>query len=163
MKDETQDKKGGNSKGEVSRRDFLTLSAFGAAIAASLGVAAAALRYFKADVRYEESKSFKIGKPDNFPVGTVRKLDDKKVFIFSEDKGFYAISAVCTHLGCLVYSTETGFQCPCHGSKFNDIGKVVGGPAPRGLPWFEITQDVDGSLVVDASKEVPPGTKTVFS
>ncbi|MBF0344918.1 MAG: Rieske (2Fe-2S) protein [Nitrospirae bacterium] len=158
MMSETQDKEGG-----VSRRDFLTLSAFAAAIAAGLGVLAGVIRYFRADVRYEESRSFKIGKPENFPVGSVKKLDDKKVFIFSDENGFYAISSVCTHLGCVVYSTETGFQCPCHGSKFNITGKVVGGPAPRGLPWFEITQDVDGSLVVDASREVPPGTKIRYA
>ncbi|MCG6550926.1 MAG: ubiquinol-cytochrome c reductase iron-sulfur subunit [Candidatus Magnetominusculus sp. LBB02] len=149
--------------GNVSRRDFLTLSAVGAAAVTGMGILAGVFRYAKSDARYEDSKVFKIGKPENFPVGTVRKLDDKKVFIFSDDAGIYAISSVCTHLGCVVFEMEEGFQCPCHGSKYNKIGKVVAGPAPRGLPWFEVTQDVDGSLVVDASREVPAGTKNIFS
>ena len=158
VKNETQDKEGG-----VSRRDFLALSAFATAILAGLGILAGVFRFFKSDARYEESRSFKIGKPESFPVGSTTKLADKKIFVFSDDNGIFAISCVCTHLGCLVSETETGFQCPCHGSKFNMSGKVVGGPAPRGLPWFEITQDIDGSLVVDTAREVPAGTKNRYS
>ncbi len=148
---------------EVSRRDFLGLASFGAAIVSAFGVLAGTLRIFKPNVYYEESRKFKIGKPENFPLGTVKKLDDEKVFIFSGDDGFYAISSICTHLGCIVYSTETGFQCPCHGSRYNADGKVVGGPAPRNLSWFEISQSVDGSLMVDSAKAVPKGTKYIFA
>jgi cytochrome b6-f complex iron-sulfur subunit len=54
--------------------------------------------------------------------------------------------------------TDSGFQCPCHGSKYNREGKVIAGPAPRPLPWLEITESVDGTLVVDAAKEVKAGT-----
>ena len=158
MKSEAHDKDEG-----VSRRDFLSIAALATAALAGLGILAGVFRFFKSDARYEEAASFKIGKPENFPVGTFKKLDDKKVFIFSDDSGVYAISSVCTHLGCLVFETETGFQCPCHGSKYTQAGKVTSGPAPRGLPWYEITQDVDGSLVVDSSREVPAGTKNRFS
>jgi cytochrome b6-f complex iron-sulfur subunit len=156
MNDETRDKKG------ISRRDFLGLAAFGAAILSAISVLAGSLRLFKSNVYYEESKKFKIGKPENFPVGTVRKLDERNVFIFSDDDGIYAISAVCTHLGCIVYSTDWGFQCPCHGSKYNKDGKIIGGPAPRPLEWYEISQEVDGTLVVDSVKAVPEGTKYIF-
>lgn len=152
MSNEAQDKKG------MSRRDFLGLAAFGTAILALLGAIAGSLRFVN-----EGSRKFKIGKPENFPVGTTRKIDDKNVFIFSDDNGLFAISAVCTHLGCIVYQTETGFQCPCHGSKYNQDGKVIGGPAPRPLEWFEINQEVDGTLFVDAGKAVPNGTKYIFS
>jgi len=157
MSNETQDKT------EISRRDFLGLAAFGTAIISSLAVLAGVFRMFKPDVHYEESQKFKIGKPENFPMGIVKKLDDKKVFIFSDDQGLYAVSAICTHLGCIVYTTEWGFLCPCHGSKYDKGGKVIAGPAPRPLPWYEISQSVDGSLVVDASKEVPKGTKYMYS
>lgn len=141
----------------------MTISALATGALALLGIVAGVFRFFKSDASYEEARSFKIGKPENFPVGTFRNIADKKVFIVSDDAGVYAISSVCTHLGCLVYETDTGFQCPCHGSKYNQVGKVISGPAPRGLPWYEITQDVDGSLVVDSSREVPAGTKNRFS
>jgi cytochrome b6-f complex iron-sulfur subunit len=152
MGNETQDNNG------VSRRSFLGLASWGAVLLSSLTVLAGVLRLAKPNVYYEESKRFKIGKPENFPVGIVKKLDDKQVYIFSEDDGLHAITSVCTHLGCLVAVTESGFQCPCHGSRYDRDGKVVAGPAPRNLPWLEISRNVDGSLVVDAAKEVPKGT-----
>ncbi len=152
MRDETQDKSG------VSRRDFLGLATAGAVILSVLTALAGALRLTRPNVYYEESKKFKIGKPENFPVGLVKNLEDQKVFIFSDNEGLHAISKTCTHLGCIVAITETGFQCPCHGSKYNRQGKVIGGPAPRPLPWLEISQSVDGTLVVDGAREVKVGT-----
>ena len=151
MSDETQEKAG------VSRRDFLGLASIGAVILSSLTAIAGILRIPKPNVHYEESQRFKIGKPDNFPVGTVKTLDDKKVFIFATSDGIHAVSSVCTHLGCIVYTTDWGFPYPCHGSKYNRTGKVIAGPAPRNLAWLDISQSPDGTLVVDAAKEVKPG------
>ncbi len=142
----------------ISRRDFLGLASLGAVILSSFTALAGILRFTKSNVYYEESKKFKIGKPENFPVGLVKNLEDQKVFIFSDTDGLHAISKTCTHLGCLVALTDGGFQCPCHGSKYNRQGKVVAGPAPRPLPWLEISQSVDGTLVVDAAKEIKAGT-----
>lgn len=47
----------------------------------------------------------------------------------------YAISAVCTHLGCAVNwdQSEQAFVCPCHGSRYDALGQVTRGPAPRAL------------------------------
>ncbi len=152
MSEKTQDKT------VVSRRDFLGLASAGAVILSSLAALAGMLRIPKPNVIYEESQKFKIGKPENFPVGTLKTLDDKKVFIFATGDGIHALSSVCTHLGCIVYPTEWGFQCPCHGSQYNQSGKVIAGPAPRNLAWLDISQSPDGTLVVDAAKEVKPGT-----
>jgi cytochrome b6-f complex iron-sulfur subunit len=153
VNNEDRDKKG------VSRRDFLGLASIGAVILSSLTVLAGIFRTTKANVYYEESRKFKIGKPEEFPTGTVKKLDDKKVFISADTDGLYAISSECTHLGCIVHATEDGFQCPCHGSKFNKNGKVTDGPAPRNLPWLKIDRHMDGNLVVDAAREIKAGTK----
>jgi cytochrome b6-f complex iron-sulfur subunit len=146
------------NKASVSRRDFLGLASAGVVILSSLTALAGILRIAKPDVHYEESKKFKIGKPENFPVGTIKKLEDKKVHIFSDENGLHAITSVCTHLGCLVAMTDKGFQCPCHGSKYDRDGRVIAGPAPRNLPWLEISESEDGTLVVDAAKEVKKGT-----
>ncbi len=155
MSNENRDKNG------VSRRDFLGLAAFGATILSALSAFAGTIRLIKPNVRYEEATIFKIGKPENFPEGTFKKLDDKKVFIFSDNDGIYAISSVCTHLGCIVHPTEWGFQCPCHGSRYDKDGNVIAGPEPRNLPWFDISQEVDRTLVVDSSREVRQGTKLI--
>lgn len=149
----------GTENKEISRRNFLGRASLWAIALSSLGALAGVFRMTKADVHYEESKRFKIGRPEDFPAGTVKKLDDKKVFVFSDNDGLYAISSVCTHLGCIVYPAEEGFQCPCHGSRFNKSGKVIAGPAPRNLQWLEISRHVDGSLMVDADREVVVGTK----
>ena len=144
---------------EVTRREFLGKVSLGAGVLAMLGAFAGIFRMTKPTVRYEEATRFKIGKPESFPAGTVQKIDARGVFIFSGEDGMHAISSVCTHLGCLVNVTDWGFQCPCHGSKYNASGKVIGGPAPRNLAWLEISQDVDGTLAVDTAREVPAGTK----
>lgn len=62
---------------------------------------------------------------------------DAHYLITSENGGLekYAINAVCTHLGCVVpwNPTENKFMCPCHGSQYNNEGKVIRGPAPKSL------------------------------
>ena len=47
----------------------------------------------------------------------------------------YGLNAVCTHLGCVVpwNGSENKFICPCHGSQYDNTGKVVRGPAPLSL------------------------------
>ena len=153
MSDENRDKAG------VSRRDFLGKVSFGAVILSSVTALAGFLRSTKPNVYYEESRKFRVGKPENFPVGFVKKLEEERIHIFSDENGLHAITAVCTHLGCIVAFSDTGFECPCHGSKYTRDGKVIAGPAPRPLAWLKISQNVDGTLVVDASKPVPKGTK----
>ncbi|CAL5218887.1 g625 [Coccomyxa viridis] len=57
----------------------------------------------------------------------------------------YGINAVCTHLGCVVpwNSNENKFKCPCHGSQYNNEGKVVRGPAPLSLALAHANVDND--------------------
>ena len=56
----------------------------------------------------------------------------------------------CVHLGCRVPSCESsqGFECPCHGSKYNMHGEYEGGPAPRNLDRFAVEVNELGELVV---------------
>ena len=62
---------------------------------------------------------------------------DATYLIVDEDKTIrdYGINAVCTHLGCVVpwNKAENKFKCPCHGSQYNNEGKVIRGPAPLSL------------------------------
>jgi len=55
----------------------------------------------------------------------------------------------CVHLGCRVPWCETsqGFECPCHGSKYNFVGEYQAGPAPRNLDRFGV-EEVNGRLIV---------------
>lgn len=47
-----------------------------------------------------------------------------------------AISAVCTHQGCIVTSSRHGFRCPCHGSSYDSAGRNTSGPAQQPLAHF---------------------------
>ena len=54
--------------------------------------------------------------------------------------GLMALYQRCVHLGCRVpwCATSQGFECPCHGSKYDGIGEYFGGPAPRNLDRFVV-------------------------
>lgn len=140
----------------ISRRDFLGLAGLWAAAAAILGSLVAMARLPIPRVLSEASTRFRVGSPLEFPAGTVTILSERQVRIVSTDEGVAAMSLVCTHLGCIIGEGPTGFQCPCHGSKFDAQGKVVGGPAPRPLRWLQVSQAADGALMVDTAKEVSP-------
>ena len=58
---------------------------------------------------------------------------------------YLALSAVCTHLGCVVqWQAEKGeFLCPCHGGRFAPTGSVLGGPPPRPLESLPVAIDGD--------------------
>ena len=58
-----------------------------------------------------------------------------------------AFSAICTHQGCVVLPAQGEFDCPCHGSRYDDTtGEVLGGPAPSPLPKVNLTVSGDAIL-----------------
>ncbi|CUS93988.1 ubiquinol-cytochrome c reductase iron-sulfur subunit [Candidatus Kryptonium thompsonii] len=73
------------------------------------------------------------------------------MWIVREEDGFYALLAVCTHLGCTPrwLSSENKFKCPCHGSGFRKSGINFEGPAPRPLERVKITLAEDGQILID--------------
>jgi|TARA_B100002003_G_scaffold30913_1_gene26012 cytochrome b6-f complex iron-sulfur subunit len=80
------------------------------------------------------------------------------------DSGIVALYQKCPHLGCRVPNCVSSqwFECPCHGSQFNQVGEKRGGPAPRGMDRFAVAVD-GGVLVVDTGTVVqgpPIGTNT---
>lgn len=143
----------------VSRRSFLSLASIGSFLAALGTAAAGILRLPNPAVLPGPLRRFKLGSPERFALGSENAFPDSNLVLFHDGEGFYAISSTCTHLGCTVARTRDGFACPCHGSRFDAAGNVVGGPAPRGLPWLEVSRSADGSLVVNAENEVPSGTR----
>src|SRR5215471_4975221 len=134
-----------------SRRDFLNEVAGGALAIAGLGAAVVTWQFLSPNVLFEPSLTFRAGSPDLFPVNSVTYIQDQQVYIVRTTGGFYAVSAVCTHLGCITqWKAETNMiACPCHGSKFTPEGKKLEGPAPRPLPHYSISITPDGELIVD--------------
>ena len=62
---------------------------------------------------------------------------------------FVALSAVCTHLGCIVTwrPQEKIFFCPCHAGRYSETGNVLGGPPPKPLPRFAVEVGPDEIVV----------------
>ena len=107
----------------------------------------------------ESSPRVKLGQPARFGVGSSTYFSEHHVWLFRGERGFHALSSVCTHLGCIVMRADDGaFKCPCHGSRFDAAGDVTGGPAPRGLVWVELSLSPEGVLIADKLREVLPGT-----
>ncbi len=147
------------SESEMSRRDFFNEVALGALGIAGLGAAMVTYQYLSPNVLFEPSTTFRAGNPDLFPINSVTYTQDQQVYIVRTKDGFYAVSAVCTHLGCITqWKPETEqIACPCHGSKFKPDGTKIEGPAPRSLPHFSVTLTTDGELLVDKLEVVKPG------
>lgn len=68
-----------------------------------------------------------------------------------DEPGLMALWQKCVHLGCRVpdCSSSQGFECPCHGSKYNYHGEYASGPAPRNLDRFALEVDGQGNLIID--------------
>jgi len=140
---------------EVERRRFLGLLGSGALGLAGLGTCVVGVRYLEPDVPDGQDGRFAVGKPETIPLGTVLVLRARKVYVVHSPAGFYALSAVCTHLGCITRHEpgDDRIACPCHGSAFDLAGRVVNGPAPSPLVRLRVTLE-RGALVVDAKQTV---------
>ncbi len=140
--------------GLLSRRYFLEMVGAGALGIAAIGSIILSTEYLSPNVVKEPPTTFKAGLPDLYPPGSVTLHKEQKVYIVRAKEGyFYALSAVCTHLGCITnWKSDEGIvACPCHGSKFDREGRKIAGPAPRPLPRFAMSLDDQGQLVVDKS------------
>jgi cytochrome b6-f complex iron-sulfur subunit len=143
----------------ITRRDFLNEVALGALGITGLGSVAVTYQFFSPNVLFEPSPTFRAGNPDLYPVHSVTFLQEQQVYIVRVPEGFYAVSAVCTHLGCVTQWKPDAdmIACPCHGSKFKADGTKIEGPAPRPLPHFAISLTADGELLVDKLQDIKPG------
>jgi cytochrome b6-f complex iron-sulfur subunit len=139
-----------------SRRDFFSLAGW-AGVLGSLGAALVGFgRFMFPRVLFEPSPRFDAGPPDRYVSGTVdeRWKRSQRVWIVRQEGGrFYALLAICTHLGCTPnwMNTDHKFKCPCHGSGYKQDGTNYEGPAPRPLDRVKITLGPEGHLLVDKS------------
>lgn len=162
-------KAGGNEGIEIGRRSILAAAvgavcswvvlAWTSMIAAStIGILGTA-RFMMPNVLVEPPTKFKIGPPNDYAPGTVSTKWQAQFNIWVVNgevdgvRSIYALSTVCTHLGCTPnwLEGEQKFKCPCHGSGFYKSGVNFEGPAPRPLERFGIRLAEDGMLEVDKS------------
>jgi Rieske Fe-S protein len=121
-----------------SRRRFIQVVA--------LVVAAAALLWKFLTPRVSHKKPLLRVEEAEVPHGGALVFRKSRVAIIRQGADFYALSLVCTHLGCTVNVTPRELVCPCHGSVFNRGGAVVEGPADR--PLEKLTVEKRGKFIV---------------
>ncbi len=138
---------------QFSRRDVLSL-AWRGALWATLGAGLVALGRFLGFAQAEPPVAFTLDRPEVYPMGALTPVAGGRAFIGRDARGLYAISATCTHLGCLVHKRGEGFECPCHASRFDARGAVVRGPAQRPLARVALALDGEGRVVLHLTQEV---------
>lgn len=147
----------GGAAAKVTRREFPFLAiAWGVFTGAmALGLTAVG-RFLFPNVLTEPPSTFKAGFPDDFAIGVVdtRFKERYQVWIVRDEEKIYALSTICTHLGCTPnwLEAEAKFKCPCHGSGFYASGINFEGPAPRPLERVGVSLAEDGQLLIDKAR-----------
>lgn len=157
----------------MGRRQFMNLLMFGSLTGVALGSLYPVVNYFipprlagggggttaKDKIGNDVSVSGWLASHPSGDRSLVQGLKGDPTYLVVEDDAIasYGINAVCTHLGCVVpwNAGANKFMCPCHGSQYNDKGKVVRGPAPLSLPLAKV--DIQGDAVL-----LKPWTETDF-
>jgi cytochrome b6-f complex iron-sulfur subunit len=153
---ETDEKDGAHP----TRRRFCQIAGLTACGLAAGGASAVLADFLRPRVLFEPPTTFVVGPPDAIAIGSVIENTAHRAYVIREKDGFRALTMVCTHLGCITrYQPDKKIiACPCHGSRFSLDGDVLHGPAPRPLPWLQMTESDKGELVVDTAVDVPAGT-----
>ena len=136
---------------ENSRREFIIKALYGMFALLGLGFLFAGLKVLTPSGRQERELAwFPLVPEDEVPRSGVKKTElvyavsgkerKARVFIASSSGKLTVLSAVCSHLGCLVnYRKESKeFVCPCHGEKYDISGKNIEGPPPAPLTAYPV-------------------------
>jgi cytochrome b6-f complex iron-sulfur subunit len=143
------------AQARTSRRDILR---FGAAAAAAACGGCGILGSRKPDVtaepkqgviRLTRAQSAALLASEGSILVKTEGIHDKILVVHLMDHALYAVSAICTHMGCTVdYSKDAGqIGCPCHGSQFALDGSVIRGPAKQPLKRYNVTID-NGQVLI---------------
>jgi cytochrome b6-f complex iron-sulfur subunit len=150
---------------KISRRSFLALLGVGACLlGAGTLVNASFLGFLYPNAMKVPPSVFSIGRPEEVLTRDGKIfLPKQKVFVETQSGKVRVQTAVCTHLGCTVNASETGYACPCHGSTYDKHGENTGGPAPSPLVYFHVFKGASGDIMVDKSKTTLDWNQAWFS
>jgi cytochrome b6-f complex iron-sulfur subunit len=149
-----------SSPHDLSRRSFLQLLAAGAGVAFLHGCAGSDASNEAAPgstanpiAAVAAGSGFKVagaGEMKNGEALAFRLPDQSSGIVFVTNAGeLRALSAKCTHAGCIVewQKGDDLIKCPCHGSRFDTAGQVLGGPATKPLARFKAIRQGSDALI----------------
>ena len=128
-----------------SRRSFLGRLLSGTLLTGAAGIVATIVAYLFPPEQASSAlgpRRVKVAKPDEIRPGEgkLTLVDEEPVWVVRLTRGFVAMSALCTHRGCIVKWDPEGrlFRCPCHEGQFDEHGNVVSGLPLRPLTPFRV-------------------------
>lgn len=134
-----------------SRRKFLGLCLGGTAAAFAGAAGWSVFRYLAP--RQEATAAAQVTIPEQEVLPGEAKFftfaDSPAVLVRSESGALIALSAVCTHLGCIIQweKEQQNFLCPCHAGRFTPEGNVISGPPPQPLARLPVAV-ANGTITV---------------
>jgi cytochrome b6-f complex iron-sulfur subunit len=132
----------------ISRRDFLKIGTNSLlALSGILGIGGL-IRFLSYKADPSPPSEFDIGPAVHYPWNTRTVVAYIPAVVIHDEEGIRAISLTCSHLGCTIEERSSGFECPCHGSRYDLDGVVRKGPAATDLKKLRVTQTDDGNLHV---------------
>ena len=139
----------------IGRREFLkrvgVAADTGAASATWLSCAGGLASYRGqlrgATIMIPRPQALTLQKPNGILVVHAKGLSGPIVLRNFENRELVATSMICTHRGCEVRPLPDSFECPCHGSAYDEFGEVLEGPARLPLPRFKVEETSDSIII----------------
>ena len=137
---------------KISRRTFVDWIIKGGIFTTLAGMLLPALSYLWPVMgRGPSMEMEEVGRVEDIPVWGSKKVivGGSALLLIRTPKDFKAYSAICTHLGCIVDwdGRKQEIVCPCHAGIFDIEGRVVTGPPPKPLPFYQVNV-ADGKIFV---------------
>jgi len=132
----------------LTRRDFLKLATntvLGLGGALTIG---GLLRFFGYAADPPPPAEYNIGPAKDLPARTSVVIPSIPAYVRHNENDYTAFSLKCTHLGCTVEKKGDSFECPCHGSRYDNNGGLTRGPATRRLKELRVEENENGDLIV---------------
>lgn len=104
-------------------------------------------RYLAPQVKQHKQVLVELNQND-IPLRGALVYKNSRIAVIRREDEVYALSLICTHLGCTVNVTAENIICPCHGSVFDRDGNVLKGPSDKPLAHLTVEQRGDKLVVL---------------
>ncbi len=146
------------SSTHLTRRRFLIWLGNIALLVMGVGIGRGILRFLTPPLTQSTPKSVRAGSPNEFAQNRLTFIPPATAWLGHDEAGFFALSAICPHLGCTLRQTGQTFECLCHGSRFSRSGAVLNGPAAAPMTFLALRL-AEGQLIIDLRQTVSPETR----
>ncbi|MCE9645490.1 MAG: Rieske 2Fe-2S domain-containing protein [Chloroflexi bacterium] len=133
---------------KISRRDFLKLAGDSLLGLSFLAGLAGLIRFLSYDMDPAPPSQYDLGPMEDFPPGSRTLLMHIPAVLIHDKSGYLAMSLICTHLGCTVEQKGRDYECPCHGSKYDEKGYVTRGPSNTPLKKLRVEINEIGNVIL---------------